>query len=113
MNNKQNTNNHIQLKYSPNLFSLCASLSFILSLSACCSSQTRQNSAITILKEQNELIQKLQTERDDEMIQKKIDSDVTLKKAEDHLKISIQALKMSNETVIQTMSNKEDKGEQK
>ena len=68
-------------------------------ITACSSVSHHRDSLVKILDQQNTVIEKLQNERNAPEVSQKVQKDMKLSMAEDHLTDALNALKKSNELV--------------
>lgn len=85
--------------------SLVLTLTFLLVTTGCCSASHRKEKVEALVSEQNQLLGRLQTERSDATLVRKLKSDPALSSAEGHLSEAIQMLIESNETLKRSLLN--------
>ena len=101
--NKPNTQTHQMTRslYTSQL--LLLNLLFSLILATGCSTTCRKREDTKrVLAAQGEVMKKLQAERDDERVKRKVEADPALHEAETHLKDALKAMLDANETVQST-----------
>jgi hypothetical protein len=105
MNKPKFSNSTRKLLTQLPLIILMLALTLQMLLTGCASSPHRDNSIHAILAKENELIEKIKAERSEEDLQRAIEQNELLKKAEAHLLMSLDEILNANKVVTTKIMN--------